>query len=680
MKKNSGFSLVELIVAIAVFVIAGAVIFGFASYSSNHYSRTNEDVKLQYEQQLAVNQIRDAILEASRGINYNDGTKCLYVYSEELDDSGTLTFPVTKITYDNIEQKIYMAKKVFASVSAINLAEISDSYLLAEDVSAFSVDLSRVKKDKVKILITFKVNQKEVTTAPVIALRNKLVVSEETDAIYSGSRKIINSFIEGIQIKRGSKTFAQGETDTISKVTASPVVVKYDAIVKAKSDSTREYTVNWSISPVITGISVDPVTGRVSVGNSVADGTTFTLTATSVDDPLKYTNILVRVDSEGAYPESLSITSVKEVGNGFWSFAITPTITYTNRTTKKDIKLVDWHGVDGLPEGASFEVDQDTNTLNLYLTSKVNGKTLEIYATTKETGVDGDVVVSNKIVIEAQGIPEYVSGPSIRLNTAATFDRGGVLNPSVTFANATHSDYTYYWTIEPYKDDSSYKWNDPWDTKTSFSNINLSNNRYSNYRHNGNVITCTTQKTYRTIAINCDTKLKWDKTFKIKINVYAVNNKNNKEVLYAEEQIASIPPVSLTLNPLGSVPSEGNFSTETTIKYVNHIRDCTRYFTPVFKGLYLNPTNNPMNSWTTAYTMKFYDMGGRQVYPDNWTYNGSQYTDRNAVGFVTQVSTWKQNWYSGAKPVTMEYWVTYSDRNGNSIMSEALPRYYFNYQ
>ena len=58
-RNNKGFSLVELIVALAIFAIAGVAVFGFMVNSSRLYQRTNVEVKLQYEQQLAVNQIRD---------------------------------------------------------------------------------------------------------------------------------------------------------------------------------------------------------------------------------------------------------------------------------------------------------------------------------------------------------------------------------------------------------------------------------------------------------------------------------------------------------------------------------------------------------------------------------------------------------------------------------------------
>ena len=97
--NNKGFSLVELIVALAIFGIAGVAVFGFMVNSSRLYQRSNVDVKLQYEQQLAVNQIRDMVVESDKGIYFDDTSKTLALYGAMKNVSGVKSYPVTVIRY-----------------------------------------------------------------------------------------------------------------------------------------------------------------------------------------------------------------------------------------------------------------------------------------------------------------------------------------------------------------------------------------------------------------------------------------------------------------------------------------------------------------------------------------------------------------------------------------------------
>ena len=75
MRNNKGFSLVELIVAFAITAIAGLAVFGLMSAGTNHFTRTGNDVGLQYEQQVVVNRLRDVLLESSDALRYDDSTK-----------------------------------------------------------------------------------------------------------------------------------------------------------------------------------------------------------------------------------------------------------------------------------------------------------------------------------------------------------------------------------------------------------------------------------------------------------------------------------------------------------------------------------------------------------------------------------------------------------------------------
>ena len=69
-KQNSGFSLVELIIAIAILVIVTGAVCSFIVITSRNYANGNNDINVQQEAQLALNQMSDVIIDATRSINY----------------------------------------------------------------------------------------------------------------------------------------------------------------------------------------------------------------------------------------------------------------------------------------------------------------------------------------------------------------------------------------------------------------------------------------------------------------------------------------------------------------------------------------------------------------------------------------------------------------------------------
>lgn len=65
MKNPKGYSLIELIVVVAILAIVGTAVFGFFLTSSRLYKNDSDEVNLQYESQLAVNQLENLLIDAT---------------------------------------------------------------------------------------------------------------------------------------------------------------------------------------------------------------------------------------------------------------------------------------------------------------------------------------------------------------------------------------------------------------------------------------------------------------------------------------------------------------------------------------------------------------------------------------------------------------------------------------
>lgn len=98
---NRGFSLVELIIASAILAIVLAGVTSFMIIGTRNYSNANNEVTVQQEVQQAVNQIADAIIDASWSVGLDpkfvtpgENTKMLAVYNGIPDDPAHPSAPM----------------------------------------------------------------------------------------------------------------------------------------------------------------------------------------------------------------------------------------------------------------------------------------------------------------------------------------------------------------------------------------------------------------------------------------------------------------------------------------------------------------------------------------------------------------------------------------------------------
>lgn len=82
-KGSEGFSLVELVVSMAILVIVGVAMISFFTYCVNQSKKTSDEINLQYESQLCQNRLQQQILAATDSVGFKSKRLTLYGESEQ---------------------------------------------------------------------------------------------------------------------------------------------------------------------------------------------------------------------------------------------------------------------------------------------------------------------------------------------------------------------------------------------------------------------------------------------------------------------------------------------------------------------------------------------------------------------------------------------------------------------
>lgn len=694
MRNNKGLSLIELIVAIAILAVAGVAILGFVMNTSSSYAKTNKEVKLQYEQQLAVNQVRDMIVESDKGIYFDSASKTLAFYGATKKVSGTTVYPVSVISFKDAEKKMYFGTKEFTSAADVTFASVVDLKLLSDNVKDFNIDLTQVSKDKVQFQITFVVGDKEQTVKETVALRNRLVVSNSVDTIWGNEVESVDSFITGIRIKRGTKTFSNGEQDIIGKW-GETVSVNYTAEVLTNEESNREYAVKWSLEDAPEGVGLMQ-DGTITVAKTVPN-TTFKLYATSLEDVTKSSYIEIKIEENGIYAKSVKLVCGQPIeGNGYRSYTLVPTLIYTNGSEVSEYSLFTWdinvtwteedRQEDEQTEQKVYSFDEETGILTL--TTNSNGGVFSIKAKAVERNSEGNVIYSNEVKIVAEGIPAYALGPSVDIAVASTVPRGGYIFPTMVLKNTNNSSYTYDWKVTPYYDNESTEWDS--DVANSMFNL-ISLSAEGGYKANQIKHEMQSIANKRTIALNCSERLNWSKTFKVVISGTATDEKGN--VLTARPKIVTIHPVEITIamtddsvvgeqlylyhgKPVlkGSVLRYEDWYLDGSELGTQAAKDCAtrRWFSIYCSNLYLTGSY-PFDTWSLGCSIKpkysFRNIRGAELSNNNVSLPTSYTAETLMVcGFYKQMYDWEK---LADRPVFMNYSIVVSDNYGNSKESNV---------
>lgn len=156
--NNYGYTLVELIIVMAIMAFIGLAVAGFIGTSMNQYKSSGDEIDLQQEAQLAMNQLGDLIL-ASNDVSTNG-------------DDMTITYEkyIYKVTLDTSKNKIYLRKDTIEGDGTVNKGEDA---LMAEYVKGLSVSVNN-NSNSVDVTMDFEVGKKSYRATQNFSIRNTL--------------------------------------------------------------------------------------------------------------------------------------------------------------------------------------------------------------------------------------------------------------------------------------------------------------------------------------------------------------------------------------------------------------------------------------------------------------------------------------------------------------------------
>lgn len=227
-RENKGFSLVELIVVIAIFSVVGVVVGGFLVAASRSYSVSANELDIQEEAQLVANQMQEMILDTSLGISYQyvvtDATGAELIDYMENDAAVLPAGDLTKkdlyiygngyyyhIFWDKEKAELYLVEYVddgsgYAPADGMPTSGV----LFGEFISDFSVDLSNVASNRmVSFNITFKKNgsDRDYLVTRNVSLRNDVMTNKSAEDVYNAVSLEFEPVADGITVSPSGGTF-----------------------------------------------------------------------------------------------------------------------------------------------------------------------------------------------------------------------------------------------------------------------------------------------------------------------------------------------------------------------------------------------------------------------------------------------------------------------------------------
>ncbi len=515
--QNKGFTLIELIVTIAIIAIFSGVVLTFISTGSNTYRSTSSSAKVQMETQETFDQIEELIIDVNRSLYYANGSgdslgaeirndikqsgganstgdKTFIICNEYKNGTGNSQYICDVLDWDKDDATIYYSQKEFkaasssveseTSVEALMAAEDDteeenaadagasesetkakdlktkvDRSVLATGILDFRADVSKVESDKiVRFQLSTQNGTKEIETLHSVSLRNTVEVKKPADSYDDAPSTSV-----GIKIINAPSSVDLGNSYTLD----------YDLTGNGKIDPT---TVKWEVTANKENGSfptADPTYGKLTLSDTASGTITVIVSARTVDgDMITSAPVTISINGKAATPESftLSTNSILVAADGSYDLStiISGALGYSDGTSANTKNPITWS-----LKTSCTEVSLNGNSLAV---TNEAGKdstsgTVTLTATEKDSGANksADLEVRIARIDLTQPVGTYKVGdakPSQPRYAYTYMEAGAVAQNkvygtmvSVNIVKADGSNGNYITGADTFSSDDVGKWN-----------------------------------------------------------------------------------------------------------------------------------------------------------------------------------------------------------------------------